>query len=175
MKRITFSGIFLIIIVATFFSCKKEDLRAKARRFRKEELAQLDSFITKNYPDVKPTASGLYFIETRKGTGDTIKIGDRVQIYYAVWSIDSFLIDETVGYLEGLRYEPYELIVGAKGTIVGLQEGLTYMQPGAKANLVINSELAYGDGSSSSSPLPGFMTLLYEVEVYKVFPLKTSN
>lgn len=170
MKKIIFSGIFLLVAVAVLFSCKDEDYYKKARQ---EELQALKEYLAKNYPDLEPTASGLYYIEKKKGSGDTIKIGDRVQLFYKVMDLDSFLIDETPGYTSGYYYEPFEVTIGASGSIQGLQEGLTYMQPGSRASLIINSELAYGqDGSGLVLP---FMTLLMDVEVYKVFPLKTSN
>ena len=173
MKRIVFSGIFLLIVVAAFFSCKDENIYVK---YRKEELRILEAFITEYYPDIKAKPSGLYFIETQKGSGDTIKVGDKVHIFYSTWAIDDsasvikkIFIEESTGYSLGWYYEPYEVIVGSGGSgIVGLEEGLTYMQLGAKANLVINSELAHGQYGSGF--IPGFTTLCMEVEVHKVFP-----
>ena len=170
MKRFILPGIFLLIVVVTFFSCNDENIYEKSRKLERE---MLDEYIAENYPDIKPKPSGLYFIELEKGTGDTIKVGDRVQIYYATWTIDSFLLDQSVGFLEGHRYEPFDVVIGSSGTIVGLQEGLTYMQPNAKAIMVINSNLAYGQNGSGL--VGGFTTLLMEVEVHKVFPSNTSN
>jgi FKBP-type peptidyl-prolyl cis-trans isomerase len=171
MKKIIFSGIFLLAAVAVFFSCE-EDYYTETRNL---ELKELKEYIEKNYPDLESKSSGLYFIEKQKGFGDTIKIGDKVQIFYKVTDLDSFLWDETPGYSSGYLYEPYEAIVGEghTGNIAGLNEGLTYMQPGAKASLIINSELAYGSDGTGS--IPGFTTLLMDVEVYKVFPRKASN
>ena len=175
MKRIVFSGIFLLIVVAAFFSCKKEDLYGKSRR---EELKELEAYIAENYPDIKPKPSGLYFIETQEGAGDTIKVLDRVHIYYATYALSTdslnnlilILIDESVQYsTDGYMYEPFEVIVGSGGAIQGLEEGLRYMQPGSQARLVINSGLAYGDGRRNS-PVPGFTTLVMDVDVHKVFP-----
>ncbi len=169
MKRNIISGLFVLTVVLIFFSCKDTNTYEKLRQ---NELEKLDAFIAENYPNVEPTASGLYFIETLKGYGDTIKAGDKVQIFYSTWTIDSLLIDESSGYSLGQRYEPFEFIVGSGSSISGLEEGVTYMQPGAKANLVINSELAYGQNGSSS--VAGFTTLLMEVEIYKVFPATTN-
>ena len=120
MKRIASSGIFLLIVVAAFFSCKKEDLYSKSRR---EELKELEAFIAENYPDLEPKPSGLYFIETQQGAGDTIKIGDRVHTYYATWALSTdslknlclILVDQSSGYFDGHRYEPMEVIVGFVG------------------------------------------------------------
>ena len=96
--------------------------------------------------------------------------GDRIRIFYATWLIDSTLIDQTNGYLDGYRFEPLEFVVGAGSVIGGLEEAVTYMQAGSVGNLVANSALAYGQNGNTSGnpPVPGFTTLLMQVEIYKI-------
>jgi len=167
MKQLT-TALFVIFMVVTIVSCEDNSLEKQ----RQNELDILDAYIQETYPDVEPKPSGLYYIEEVKGTGDTIKQGDKVQIYYATWTIDSLLIDESTGYTIGHRFEPLEFIVGAGQVIAGLDEAMTYMQKGTVANLVIDSKLAYGqDGNYQGTiPVQGFTTLLMQVEVYKVYP-----
>lgn len=167
MMKHVFAGLIFIAVVVGIFACGNDN---SLEQLRNAELAKLDKYIKTNYPDEKPLPSGLYYIEEVKGTGDTIKRGDQVQIYYATWTIDSLLLDQTNGYLNGHRFEPYTVNVGAGTSITGLEEALTYMQKGSVANLVINSALAYGqNGNTSGNPtVPGFTTLLMQVEVYKI-------
>lgn len=157
------------LIVAGFAisSCDDNNLEAQ----RQHEIELRDAYIEENYPDVEPKPSGLYYIEEVKGTGDTIKPGNKVQIFYATWTIDSVLLDETNGYTAGHRFEPMEFIVGNGSVIKGLEEAITYMQKGTVANLIIDSGLAYGQNGNMSGnpPVPGFSTLLMQVEVYKVY------
>ena len=162
-----FTGLVAVVFAIGFFACKDDN---SLEKLRQNELALLNEYIQTNYPNEKPLPSGLYYIEEVKGTGDTIVPGDKIQIYYATWFIDSTLIDETSGYTNGYRFEPMEFIVGAGTAIAGLEEAATYMQKGTVANLVINSALAYGqNGNSYGDPLvPGFTTLLMQVEVYKI-------
>lgn len=174
MKKIL-AGLFLMIGATVFFACNKGIDYEKLRR---EELATLQDYIDRVHPGAEPTASGLYYFnEEGTGSGDTIKLGDQVQIYYATWSLytaeDSVLVDQTSGYLEGYRYEPFEFTVGAGSTIKGLEEAIQYMQPGTKSHLVINSELAYGQNGSGNIGM--FQTVLMEVEVYKVIPFDTGT
>lgn len=165
-KKIVFNGIILAVLAVGIFSCKEDN---SLEQLRKNELALLDEYIAINYPAVEPKPSGLYFIEEVKGEGDTIVPGDIVQIYYATWLIDSTLVDESNGYTDGYRFEPYQVLVGSGSSIQGLEEALTYMQQGGVANLVINSALAYGqNGSAGNPPVPGFTTLLMQIEVYKI-------
>ena len=168
MMKQVLTGLFLTFAAIGIFSCGDDN---SLEEMRNKELALLDEYIETNYPDVEPKPSGLYYIEEVKGTGDTIVPGDKVLIYYATWLIDSTLIDETNGYTDGYRYEPYTVIVGSGSSITGLEEGLTYMQKGTVANLVINSELAYGQNGNTQGnpPVPGFTTLLMQVEVYKIY------
>lgn len=167
IKQIFARTIFIAFIVG-FIACGDDN---SLEELRNNELAKLDTYVKANYPDVEPKPSGLYYIEEVQGTGDTINPGDQVQIYYATWTIDSLLLDQTNGYLEGHQYDPYTVYVGSGTSIPGLEEALTYMQKGSVANLVINSQLAYGQyGNTSSNPIvPGFTTLLMQVEVYKIY------
>jgi hypothetical protein len=172
MKRNT---IILIsaIIALTFFSCKENDLE----KLREQELKQLDEFIEKNYPDESPTPSGLFYIELEEGTGDSIKIRDKVQIFYDIITLDSTYVASSG------EFEPLELIVRPPtqlsssasdvSELLGLHEGLTYMKKGTKALLIMPSELAFGQYGLYN--VGGFTTLLMEVEVYKVFPLEISE
>lgn len=166
-KNLLTAVIFSVVIFG-LFACGDDN---SLEKLRQKELETLNGYLQANYPDIKPTKSGLYYIEKIKGTGDTIAPGDRIQIFYATWLIDSTLIDETNGYTEGYRFEPMEFTVGAGTTITGLEEAVTYMQKGAVANLIINSQLAYGQNGNTfgSPPVPGFTTLLMQVEVYKVY------
>ncbi len=164
MKRFL-TGLILIIVAVAFFACGDDN---SLEKLRENELAKLDVFIEEHYPDSVAKASGLYYIEAIKGEGDSLKPGDRVQIFYATWTIDSILVDESEGYTIGHRFEPLEFIVGTGGVIKGLDEAATYMQLNTKSNLVLPSEVAYGQNGSGA--IPGFTTLLMEVEVYKVYP-----
>ncbi len=164
MKRFLI-GITLVLAGVAFFACGDDN---SLEKLRENELKILDEFINENYPDSLPTASGLYYIEAIKGEGDSIKPGDKIQVFYATWTIDSILVDESEGYTIGHRFEPLEFVVGAGSVIKGLDEAATYMQLNTKANLVLPSEVAYGQNGSGA--IPGFTTLLMEVEVYKVYP-----
>jgi len=167
MKRII-TGLIIAFIAVAFFSCKENDLEKQ----RENELKELNEFIRNHYSDIERRPSGLYYIELEDGTGDSIQIGDRVQLFYDLWTLDSTYVTGTG------RYEPVEVIVLppsqlsssaslAKNTL-GLHEALTYMKEGGKSKLIMPSELAFGQYGSYS--LPGFSSVMMEVEVYKVYP-----
>ncbi len=171
MKRKFLNGLVLMLLVAAFFACKEDDLAKRRQR----ELEKLDTYIVNNYPTLDPKRSGLYYIEQEEGIGDSIKIGDRVQIFYDMWTLDSVYVDGSGS------YEPLQIVVqpasqlSSAATSVsnfrGLNEALTYMKKDTKALLILPSELAYGQ---NALVVPGFTTILMEVEVYKVYPAATQ-
>jgi FKBP-type peptidyl-prolyl cis-trans isomerase len=171
MKRLI-TGLLLVGLTIAFITCNKDN---SLEKLRENELKILDEYIELNHPGAEPKPSGLYYFEKTPGSQeDTIKLGDRVQVFYATWRLDSAtdstLVDESNGYSDGYRFEPLEFIVGTNAVISGLDEGITYMHLGEVAKLVIPSELAYGQNGSGS--IGGFKTLLMEVEVYKIYPFE---
>lgn len=179
MKKI-FGGLFFVAGIALFLAACNDGIDYE--KIRLEELALLQRYIDQEHSGAEPTSSGLYYFN-EEGTGvveDTINLGDRVQFFYATWVLgedadgvlDSLLVDQSTGYLQGQRYEPTSFTVGAGSTVAGLEEAITYMHPGTKSHLVINSELAYGQNGTGSVGM--FKTILMEVEVYKVIPLETA-
>jgi len=169
MERLVIVLISILTGVA-IFSCKENDLE-KQREF---ELKTLDEFIQNNYPDKEPSSTGLFYIETEAGVGDSINVGDKVQIFYNLMLLDSTSIASSG------EFEPLELIIQPPTQLSssasdvdqmpGLHEGLTYMKKGAKARFILPSQLAFGQYGTYG--VGGFKTLLMDVEVYKVFPLE---
>jgi len=182
MKKIL-GGLFFVAGVALFFASCNDGIDYE--KIRMEELALLQRYIDQEYPGEEPTSSGLYYFN-EEGTGvveDSIKLGDRVQIYYAMWVLgenaegvlDSNIVRQSSGYLQGHRYEPLSFVVGKGSTkLTGLEEAMTYMHPGTKSHLVINSELAYGQNGDGGY-VGMFKTILMEVEVYKVISSETPT
>jgi len=71
---------------------------------------------------------------------------------------------------EGRTYEPFQFVVGAGGVIPGWDEGLLLLNEGSKATFVIPSGLAYGE--QGSGPIAPFSTLIFDVELIKIKPIK---
>lgn len=135
-------------------------------------MKKLNEFMKAHYPGKEPNQTGLYYFELEQGTGDTIMINDRVQIFYTIWQLDSTEVRSSG------QYEPLELVVlpptqlsssaQSVGQMRALHEALTYMQKGTKSMLIFDSALGFGQyGTTGVSP---FTPLMMEVEVHKVYP-----
>lgn len=167
MKRI-FNILAIIIIAAAFFSCKENSFEKQ----RRNELDRLNEFMRAHYAGKDPRPSGLFYFPVEEGTGDSIKIGDRVQIFYDIWSLDS------VKLLSNGQFEPLELIVSPPSqlssstkSVTGLRslnEALTYMKKDSKSLLIFDSALGFGQNGTTN--VNGFTPLIMEVEVHKVYP-----
>ncbi len=147
-KFIYFISIALILFTV---SCKSD-------AEKEEDLIQ--TYISDNNISTVPTSSGLYYIETLTGTGIQAENGDEVTVHYTGTFIDGEQFDSSIG------KEPFTFTLGEGNVISGWDEGIAYMKKGGKAQLIIPSKLGYGPNDYSS--IPGYSTLLFDVELIDV-------
>jgi FKBP-type peptidyl-prolyl cis-trans isomerase len=104
--------------------------------------------------------SGLQYQVIREGTGSTPELRDRVTVNYRGTLIDGTEFDSSYK-----RGEP--AVFQVNRVIKGWTEALTLMQEGAKWELFIPPELAYGEQGAGQLIGP-YETLVFEVELIKV-------
>ncbi len=89
-------------------------------------------------PDEIPTELVVTVVE--EGTGPVAEAGDTVIVdYVGVRTRDGVEFDNSYD-----RFEPFPVVLGQGGVIVGWDQGLVGAQTGARIRLDIPSELAYG-------------------------------
>lgn len=143
-----------------------QEIREKQKR-KQEELAEKnkkdgEDFLAANRQKdgVVALDSGLQYKIIREGNGDIPKATDKVKVHYRGTLIDGTVFDSS--YERGV---PAEFFV--RGVIKGWTEALQRMKTGAKWQLYIPSELAYGERGTGSSIGPN-QTLLFEVELLEI-------
>jgi len=151
MKK-TIAIILLLFIVAFSSSCK-----SKAEK----EIDDRNVYLQENNITVNPTSSGLYYVEIQEGTDDFAHAGDIVKVHYTGKFLNGDVFDSSYD-----RGEPIEFTLGIGQVISGWDEGIALMKQGGKATLVIPSNLAYGSNDYHS--IPGYSTLVFEVELVKI-------
>jgi FKBP-type peptidyl-prolyl cis-trans isomerase FkpA len=139
---------------------RMEEQQKAAEIAKAEEPKMLEQYITEKKIKTKPTKSGLYLIETEKGKGDAIKPGQTVTVKYTGKFIDGQVFDSSEN-----SGKPFEFQVGKQQVIPGWDEAILLMKKGGKANLIIPSALAYGDGGGRMKP---FATLFFDIEIVDV-------
>lgn len=146
---------------------EKEQLEAKKQKAammeiqRNEEGGLREEYLKKNNVKVKPTSTGLYYIETKKGKGKSPAVGSVVEIQYKGSLLNGFQFDSSYE-----RNKPLSFKIGGGQVIPGFEEGIALMKEGGKAQLIIPSELGYKD--SELENIPPFSTLVFEIELVKV-------
>lgn len=108
---------------------------------------------------VKTLPSGLQYKEITPGTGATPKDSDTVTTHYKGTLIDGTEFDSSYK-----RGEPATFPVN--GVIKGWTEALQLMKEGAKWQLFIPAELAYGEQGRPS--IPPNSVLIFDIELVKV-------
>jgi FKBP-type peptidyl-prolyl cis-trans isomerase FklB len=106
------------------------------------------------------TASGLQYKVVTKGDGASPKATDTVSVHYKGTLIDGKEFDSS-----HRRGQPASFPVN--GVIKGWTEALQLMKPGSKWQLVIPSELAYGDRGAGRDIGPN-STLIFDVELLSI-------
>ena len=128
-----------------------------------------EAFLVENArnEDVVVTDSGLQYRIITEGNGDyTPTAEDEVTVHYRGSYVDGTEFDSTYE-----RNEPYTVKV--KRLIEGWSEALQMMSEGAKWELYIPSEIAYGEEGSGNYVGPNAV-LVFEVELLTVNKTKDS-
>lgn len=168
-----------VIILASFFviafmtGC---DDNSDNKSFENEQR-YFELYVASRYPDLSPTASGLFIKVIEEGTGEVPDSSDWVLINYVITSIPSDHVErkilETYNrniaienniYYNDVMYGPFKFYHGTE--IEGLKEGLETMKEGGKSRLMFTSDLGFG---SKGTRLVGpYTSLIYDVELLRV-------
>ncbi len=138
---------------------RMEEYDAMLGEMKQQEIIDRDAWLQENKIQVKPTASGLYFIQEKVGTGLKVEQGDLVKAHYTGYFLNGQVFDSSVE-----SPEPFSFVAGRGEVITGWDEAVMMMRVGGKAKIILPSELAYGE-SNPNIPIPPFSTLIFDLEV----------
>ena len=108
------------------------------------------------------TDSGLQYIDTVIGNGESPKKGDKVVVHYTGKLEDGTKFDSSLD-----RDQPFEFTIGVGQVIKGWDEGVISMQIGGKRRLFIPSNLAYGE-RGAGGVIPPNAKLIFDVELLDI-------
>lgn len=168
MRRTTIAAL-LTALVIVIVSCNP------AKKYEEEEKDRIAEYVAENNITVNPDANGLYYIELEPGTGDLIKTGDSVGVYYTLMFLDGEVKQSNVE-----EDTPYRFRVGSYELIEGWSLGLVKMKLGTKARLLMPSSIAYGSMGygyydyygNYYTVIPGYTPLLFDLEVVELVRAK---
>lgn len=104
--------------------------------------------------------AGVYRLVFISGAGEEAASGDSVFFHYRALNY------KTKQYYDSTGQNPERAILGAGYYISGLEKGLTGMQTGEYAEILLTGEQAYGDVGMGI--LPPYTPVIFEVKMLKV-------
>jgi FKBP-type peptidyl-prolyl cis-trans isomerase FkpA len=128
----------------------------------KKEMLDLEAYIKTNNITVKPTESGIYYLETKKGTGKAPVKDGYISAQYTVSLLSGDKLFSTLD-----KGEPVEFKYGSPYENEGFMEVIGMMREGGKANAIVPSSKAFG-AKGAGKMVPPFSTLYYDIELIKV-------
>ncbi len=154
---------FTFAIKLVDFQTQEEMMAAKLAELqahKTKEKTDIAAYLKKNYPNAKPDADSIFYLETTKGTGPQVQDGDSLDVKYTGMFLDGKVFDKSEGRGKGtipVHYkQPIPLI---KGWISVLGK----MNQGEKVKILIPSMMAYGTRGMGS--IPPYTPLIFEMEI----------
>lgn len=138
----------------------RQERRAQAliaEQIRKTNVEAAKDFtakLQKENPEVKTTATGLFYKIDNPGTGSKPVMGDTVTVVYSIAGLDDRVIDSSRGEAVDIPLD--------SDLIPGLQEGFVMLGSGGKATFYVPSKLGFSRDSEIVQP--GEM-IIVEVEL----------
>ncbi|MEN8118321.1 MAG: FKBP-type peptidyl-prolyl cis-trans isomerase [Bacteroidota bacterium] len=167
MKKLLKTNLFLLIITVSFFITSCFDNSIPGRTFE-QEMAELNEQITllnEDGYDVDTTESGVYYITHQEGEGPLVSEGDTVKINYIGYLNNGYIFDATASWSPD---STWEFIYLEQPLIQGFNDGLAVMNKGSEVEMIIPSNLAYGEYGTGT--IGSFQTLIFSVKMIDIKP-----
>lgn len=134
------------------------------------EFPEIEAYAKENNLSLQQTESGLYYIITKKGTGQKARKGQKIKVTYTGKLLDGKVFDSCIEdvakandlYNPQRTYGSFSFKLGGR-VIKGWNEGFSLLNVGDKATLVIPSYLGYGT-KGSGNRIPPNSILVFDVE-----------
>lgn len=123
----------------------------------------LTEYFAKNKIKASRTASGLYYVISKKGTGPNAKPGQQVAMKYYGKFLDGRRFDGNMDENFELKGNPFSFNLGSHQVITGWDEGVQFFNTGSRGTLYLPSALAYGE--RGVGPIPPNSVLVFDVEL----------
>jgi FKBP-type peptidyl-prolyl cis-trans isomerase len=160
-KKSALLAIFAATLVVSGCGPKKEDTSTMSYDLSATSNAK---FLADNKvkDGVTTTADGLQYRIIKSGSGKGVKSGaDKVTVMYKGWTIDGKVFDQT---------QPGATATFPAGALIpGWVEALRMMKEGDEWQLVIPSDLGYGDQGAGGAIGPN-QTLVFDMTLVSVQP-----
>lgn len=132
---------------------------AEADQQKDADKELIEKYIAENNLEARALESGLFYVQTQEGEGETPETGVKVKVHYTGKLLNGKVFDSSVE-----RGTPFEFALGTGQVIKGWDEGIAIMKKGEKGMLLIPSHLGYGQRGAGAD-IPPNSVLIFEVEL----------
>ena len=139
------------------------EIEIRNMQLEQEEMVRIETYVRNNNITVQPEGSGVYYLETKKGTGKAPVKDGYVSIHFTVYLLGGEKLFSTID-----KGEPIEFKFGSQFENEGFQEVVGMMREGGKANAIVPSARAFGAQGAGNGVVPPFSTLYYEIDLVKI-------
>ena len=138
-------------------------ITAVAQTQNEKDEAILKEYFKKNKIKATRTATGLYYVITKKGSGENAKKGQNVSMNYLGTFLDGKKFDGNIDEKYNSTRSPLNFQLGVGQVVPGWDEGIQLLNPGTRATLYLPSSVGYG--AAGRGPIPPNTIMVFNVEL----------
>lgn len=142
----------------------RDSINANKQKVIDDQILQ--QYFQEHHLSPQKTASGIYYIITKEGTGKNAENGWNAAINYTGKFLDGKVFDSNTD-TNFHHKEAFKLEIGKGKVIKGWDEGLKLLKKGSVATLYIPSTLAYG--SNPRQNIPANSIMVFDIEVTDMY------
>ena len=142
------------------FDEAQQAIEGNKQKAAQKEQEKTQKIIEEKWPGASCTDSGMYYVITKEGAGDTPQSGANITAHYS----GKLLANDMKFDSSYDRGEPIQFEVGVGRVIPGWDEALMDMKKGEKRTLIIPPTLAYG-AQGAGGVIPPNAWLVFDVEL----------
>lgn len=143
-------SLLIAVFVLAFGACKKDDTDQAL-----VDKQLIEAYLLENNITAQQHESGMYYVITTEGSGDSPTINSTVEVKYKGYFLDGAVFDQTTGN-QTVTFPLNNLIEGWKIAIPLLKRG-------GKGTFFLPSALGYG--SNPPPGIPSNAVLIFDIEL----------
>ena len=128
----------------------------------------LENYLTEHQIEAQQTSDGLYFALEKDGIGQFPQSGDYVKVHYVGRLLDGSVFDQSD------PNTPIVFQLGRRQVIAGWELGIPLFRKGAKGQLFLPPNLAYGKRGAGKA-IPPNAPLIFEIELVDIMDIEAYD
>lgn len=160
-KMIRYEVVLVDVVPQAEMKAKMDELAARLGSVETNTTQTINDYKSGKLKDkITTLPSGLKVLIEDKGSGNALKVGDKVKTHYYGALTNGKMFDNSFQ-----RGQPLEFGLGIGQMIPGFDEGTQQLNHGGKAYFFIPYQLGYGEEGTPDGTIPAKSELVFYVEV----------